>query len=90
MRCGHAEALQVEVGPDPHGVARLAVVVVVVHAGLDQEGVLALGAANLLHPLLHRLDDDRGRGRAHVVPHGLVRGYLGRLGTGEKEGWGLG
>ena len=84
MRRGHSEALQVQIPAHSHSVAGFAVVVVVVHVGLDKEGVLALGVADPLHALLHRLDDDRGRGGAHVVPHGLVGGHLRRL-RGRRE-----
>ena len=38
---GNAVALEVKVAADLHGVARLALVVVVVHRRLEQESVLA-------------------------------------------------
>jgi len=55
-RRGDAVAFRVEVVADFDGVARLPLVVVLVHRRLEQEGVLALGVADL---------EDAGLGRRH-------------------------
>lgn len=54
--CSHPVAFGVEVAPDLHGVARLAVVVVLVGAGLYEECVLAVLAPHFGDAFLVGLD----------------------------------
>jgi len=77
-RRGDAVALRVEVVADVHRVARLALVVIVVHRRLEQERVLALRVAHFMYSLLGRLDE-HGRFSSHDSPHLLVRRNLGHL-----------
>ena len=74
-----AIALRVEVPADLHRVARLQLVVVVVHGRLEQEGVLALRFSHSPHAIAGLSDEDARLGGLHVGPHPLVHGDLGFL-----------
>ena len=63
---------------DLDGVARLLLVVVFVHGRLQEERVLALGTAHLLHAELGRLHHD-ARVALHVLRHTLVDQHLRAL-----------
>ena len=84
---GHAVALGVQVAAHLHGVAGLPLLDVLVHGGLQQVGVLALGLAHARHALVGALDEHRGVGALHEGPHLLEHGDLGPLcAQGEREG----
>ena len=68
----------VEVVPNLHRVARLPLVVVIVHRRLDQERVFALGISNPVYTLLGRLYE-HPRLVAHKRPHFLVYGNFWSL-----------
>ena len=71
-----AVALRVEVPSHLHRIARLQLVVVVVHGRLEQEGVLALRVSHSLHALVGLGDEDARLRGLHVGPHPLVHGDL--------------
>ena len=84
---GHAVALGVQVAAHLHGVAGLPLLDVLVHGGLQQVGVLALGLAHARHALVGALDEHRGVGALHEGPHLLEHSDLGPLcAQGEREG----
>jgi len=73
-RCD-AVAFGVEVVADLHRVARLALVVVLVHRRFQQERVLALGLTHLLDAVVDSRHQ-HARQVAHKVPHLLVHFHL--------------
>jgi len=80
---GDAVALGVEEVSDLHCVARLALIVILVHSRLEQERVFALGTAHFLYAV----NDGRhkhARRAAHEVPHLLVDRDLGVLSKQNK------
>lgn len=75
---GHANpvALGVQKAPDLREVA-IALTIILVHGGLQQEGVLGVEHAG--DALLRALHEDAGLLGVHVVPHPLVRLVAGVL-----------
>lgn len=75
---GHANpvALGVQKAPDLREVA-IALTIILVHGGLQQEGVL--GVEHARDALLRALHEDAGLLGVHVVPHPLVRLVAGVL-----------
>jgi len=70
---GHAVAFRVEVVADLHRVARLLLVVVLVHRRFEQERVAAFRAANLFDTVLDGWHEDVVTPGAHRIPHLSVR-----------------
>ena len=75
---GDAVAFGVEIVADFQRVARLALVVIVVHRRLQQERVFALRVPDSLNSLLCRCDQ-HVRVRLHEFPHLLVDRDIRRL-----------
>lgn len=75
---GHANpvALGVQKAPDLREVA-IALTIILVHGGLQQEGVI--GVQHARNPFLRALHEDAGLLGVHVVPHPLVRLVAGVL-----------
>jgi len=64
---------------DLHRIARLALVVIVVHRRLEEERVAALGAAHAVDSLLSRRHEHTRPSVSHEAPHSFVRRDLGAL-----------
>ena len=71
---GDAITLRVQIPSHLHGVAGLPLLDVLVHGGLQQVGVLALGLADSQNPLGCGFHKHRGLRAAHVRPHFVKEG----------------
>lgn len=67
---------RVQVSSHLHSVARLPLLYVLVHGGLQQVGILALGLPDSHHALVGGPDEHGRVGRLHVGPHLLKHGNL--------------
>jgi len=69
---GHTVALRVEVVANLYRVARLPLVVILVHRRFEKERVAAFRAAHLINAFLNGRHKDAGMPRAHCLPHPTV------------------
>lgn len=77
-RRGNSKSLCIHIPAHFHRVAGLAGVHIFILGGLHQEGVLPLGGAHALDPLLVGFHEDV-LARVHVLPHLDVESVLGAL-----------
>lgn len=74
--CGNSITFGVQVASHLHSVTGFPLLYVLIHSGLQQVGIFALGLPDSHDTLVCRFDKHRRVGRLHVRPHLLKHGDL--------------
>lgn len=77
--CGNSITLRVQVTSHLHSVTGFPLLYVLIHSGLQQVGILALGLPDSHYTLVCCFDKHRWVGRLHVRPHLLKHSDFGPL-----------